>query len=42
MDMHLPTVRYSKKFIEDERYAKENKLGLWSMTLNILGNTEEN
>ena len=23
--------RYSKKFIEDERYAKENKLGLWSM-----------
>ena len=24
--------RYSKKFIKDERYAKENKLGLWSMT----------
>jgi endonuclease YncB( thermonuclease family) len=24
--------KYSKKFIEDERYAKENKLGLWSMT----------
>ena len=23
--------KYSKKFIEDERYAKENKLGLWSM-----------
>ena len=24
--------KYSKKFIEDEQYAKENKLGLWSMT----------
>ena len=24
--------RYSKKFIKDEQYAKENKLGLWSMT----------
>lgn len=24
--------KYSKKFIEDERYAQENKLGLWSMT----------
>ena len=24
--------KYSKKFIEDERYARENKLGLWSMT----------
>ena len=23
--------KYSKKFIEDERFAKENKLGLWSM-----------
>jgi endonuclease YncB( thermonuclease family) len=23
--------KYSKKFIEDEQYAKENKLGLWSM-----------
>ena len=33
--------RYSKKFIEDEEYAKENQLGLWSMTLNILGITED-
>ena len=24
--------RYSMKFVEDENYAKENKLGLWSMT----------
>ena len=24
--------RYSMKFLEDENYAKENKLGLWSMT----------
>lgn len=24
--------KYSKKFIEDEEYAKQNKLGLWSMT----------
>ena len=24
--------KYSKKFIEDEQYARENKLGLWSMT----------
>ena len=23
--------KYSKKFIEDEQFAKENKLGLWSM-----------
>ena len=23
--------KYSKKFIEDERFAKKNKLGLWSM-----------
>ena len=23
--------KYSKKFIEDEKYAKQNKLGLWSM-----------
>jgi endonuclease YncB( thermonuclease family) len=23
--------KYSKKFVEDENYAKENKLGLWSM-----------
>ena len=23
--------KYSKKFIEDEQYARENKLGLWSM-----------
>ena len=23
--------RYSMKFVEDENYAKENKLGLWSM-----------
>jgi endonuclease YncB( thermonuclease family) len=24
--------RYSMKFVDDEKYAKENKLGLWSMT----------
>jgi endonuclease YncB( thermonuclease family) len=24
--------QYSKDFIEDEKYAKENKLGIWSMT----------
>lgn len=24
--------KYSNKFIEDEEYAKQNKLGLWSMT----------
>ena len=23
--------KYSKKFIEDEEYAKQNKLGLWAM-----------
>ena len=23
--------RYSKKFVEDENFAKKNKLGLWSM-----------
>ena len=23
--------RYSKKYVEDEKYAKENNLGLWSM-----------
>ena len=23
--------KYSKKFVEDENYAKENRLGLWSM-----------
>lgn len=24
--------RYSMKFVDDENYAKKNKLGLWSMT----------
>ena len=24
-------VKYSKKFVEDEKYAKENNLGLWAM-----------
>ena len=24
--------KYSNKFIEDEEYARQNKLGLWSMT----------
>ena len=24
--------KYSKKFIKDEDFAKENKLGMWSMT----------
>ena len=27
--------QYSKDFIEDEKYAKENKLGIWSMTFQI-------
>ena len=24
-------IKYSKKFVEDEKYAKENNLGLWTM-----------
>ena len=24
-------IKYSKKFVEDEKYAKENNLGLWAM-----------
>jgi len=28
-------VQYSKDFIEDEKYAKENKLGIWSMNFQI-------
>ncbi len=28
-------VQYSKDFIEDEKYAKENKLGIWAMTFQI-------
>ena len=24
-------VKYSKKYVEDEKYAKENNLGLWAM-----------
>ena len=24
-------VKYSKQFVEDEEYAKKNKLGLWAM-----------
>ena len=27
--------QYSKNFIEDEKYAKENKLGIWSMNFLI-------
>ena len=27
--------KYSKDFIEDEKYAKENKLGIWSMNFQI-------
>jgi len=27
--------QYSKNFIEDEKYAKENKLGIWSMNFQI-------
>jgi endonuclease YncB( thermonuclease family) len=27
--------QYSKDFIEDEKYAKENKLGIWAMTFQI-------
>ena len=27
--------QYSKDFIEDEKYAKKNKLGIWSMTFQI-------
>ena len=29
--MHLPTEEYSKNFIQDEDYARINKLGMWSM-----------
>ena len=25
-------IKYSKKYVEDEKYAKTNKLGLWAMT----------
>ena len=28
-------VQYSKYFIEDEKYAKENKLGIWSMNFQM-------
>ena len=27
--------QYSKNFIEDEKYAKENKLGIWSMNFQV-------
>jgi endonuclease YncB( thermonuclease family) len=27
--------QYSKDFIGDEKYAKENKLGIWSMNFQI-------
>ena len=27
--------QYSKDFVEDEKYAKENKLGIWAMTFQI-------
>jgi endonuclease YncB( thermonuclease family) len=27
--------KYSKDFIEDEKYAKENKLGIWSMNFQM-------
>ena len=27
--------QYSKDFIEDEKYAKENKLGIWTMSFQI-------
>jgi endonuclease YncB( thermonuclease family) len=27
--------QYSKDFVEDEKYAKENKLGIWSMNFQI-------
>jgi endonuclease YncB( thermonuclease family) len=27
--------QYSKDFVEDEKYAKENKLGIWGMTFQI-------
>ncbi|MEY4781630.1 MAG: hypothetical protein RLZZ492_253, partial [Pseudomonadota bacterium] len=27
--------QYSKDFIEDEKYAKENKLGIWSMNFQM-------
>ena len=27
--------QYSKDFVEDEKYAKENKLGIWSMSFQI-------
>ncbi len=28
-----PDVKYSEKFLEDEKYARENKLGLWGKCL---------
>ncbi len=28
-------VQYSKDFIEDEKYAKQNKLGIWSMNFQM-------
>ena len=27
--------QYSKDFIDDEKYAKENKLGIWSMNFQV-------
>ena len=33
--------KYSNKYIEDEEYAKFNKLGMWSMNFNIHGIIEE-
>jgi len=34
--------KYSKKFVEDENYAKENKLGLWSMDFQYPWNYRRN
>ena len=31
----LAYTQYSKDFIEDEKYAKENKLGIWSMNFQM-------
>ena len=27
--------KYSNKFVQDENYAKENKLGLWAMSFDF-------
>ncbi len=33
--MQLHIAQYSKDFIDDEKFAKENKLGIWSMNFQM-------